>query len=168
MRALLAPVLAGCAALLLAGCAALKPGADEAVAVSDAIEAAVTAARAPAAERRVRLSAALESYAVQPDDRSRLHLAVLLATLPAPLRDDAFAATLLAPLAARQPESALTRFAGLLQTQVAERQRISQSGAGALRAGERREQALRRQIEALRAAERGMIEREERLGSRTR
>jgi hypothetical protein len=79
-----------------------------------------------------------------------------LATLPAPERDDARAASLLAPLAARSPETPRARLAALLAAQVAERQRIA-------RAGVRREGALRNQIEALKSIEHGVLEREERL-----
>jgi len=65
-------------------------------------------------------------------------------------------AALLAPLAARSPESPRARLAALLAAQVGERQRVA-------RAGVRREGVLRNQIEALKSIERGVLEREERL-----
>lgn len=79
----------------LGGCAALQPGAG----VVDAIVAeAVIAARAPGAEQNAALARAERAFASgAPADR--LRLATLLATLPAPLRDDARAAELLEPIA---------------------------------------------------------------------
>lgn len=156
--------------LLAAGCAALKPGAEEALVVSEIVEMAVDAARAPSEVQRERLSAALEAAASRPDDASRLRAAVLLATLPAPLRDDMRAAALIRPLAERRPETALVHFAGLLQARLVEHQGAEQALRGqidALRAQERglaeREETLRRRNQALRAGERGVAEREDTL-----
>ena len=85
---------------------------------------------------------------------------MLLASLPAPLRDEAQALALLEAAAARRPASPLTRFAWLLSEQVRERLRSAQEVAGAtrrhedaLRAAEQREEALRRRVDASRAAE---------------
>jgi hypothetical protein len=102
----------------------------------------------------------------------RLRLATLLATLPAPLRDDARAAELLQPLAdAATP--GVGRFAALLASQVAERLRLTREMERAARERERadkerdkREEALRQQLEALRAIERGILEREEKMRKR--
>jgi hypothetical protein len=173
------------AVLLLAGCAAFEPLVNPVDAI---VAEAVSAARAPAAEQ-----AAVLARAEQNAQRSggatpaeRLRLATLLATLPPPLRDDARAAKLLAPLAdATQP--GVGRFAALLSAQVAERQRVagelervSKEAAHAARERaaldkeratldkerEKETQALRQQLEALRAIERGILEREEKMRRR--
>ena len=138
---------------LVAGCAALRPGPDEAAVVSQIVEAAVEASRVPEAEQRDRLSAAMEQFVLGSNATSRLRVAVLLATLPRPLRDDRKASALLEPLTARQPETPIMRFAALLRAQIAERQRMAEDGERLARAGEQREEMLRRQNEALRASE---------------
>jgi hypothetical protein len=163
--------------LLLAGCAF-----EPLVNPVDAIVAeAVTAARAPAAEQGAVLARAendaKRSGGATPAER--LRLAMLLATLPPPHRDDARAAKLLGPLAdASQP--GVGRFAALLSAQIAERQRVageiervSKEAAHAARERavvdkerEKETQALRQQLEALRAIERGILEREEKLRRR--
>ena len=171
--------------LVLAGCAALKPEPEEAFVVSQIVESAVEASRAPTTEQRDRLSAAMEQFVLRSDEVSRLRVAVLLATLPRPMRDDPRASALLEPLAARQPETPIVRFAALLRAQVAERQRVAQDGERMMRAGEQREETLRRQNEALRASEhreeilrrqveamreseRGTIRREEKIRDKAR
>ena len=150
----------------------------------DAIVAeAVAAARAPAAEQAAALARAEKEIkrggTAAPAER--LRLATLLATLPAPLRDDARAAQLLEPLAdAAQP--GIGRFAALLAAQIAERQRAARDLERGAREAERvarehersdrerdkREEALKQQLEALRAIERGILEREEKLRRRQR
>jgi hypothetical protein len=156
---------AGLLVLLVAGCAALHPGAGESVQVSEIVGAAVAASRATPEEQRRQLNHAQQMFAAVQDDLNRVRLATLLATLPAPLRDDARAAALLEPLAARRPETPLVQFAGLLAAGSTERQRIARD----LRAAERREEAaeeragtLRQQVDALKSIERGILEREER------
>jgi hypothetical protein len=156
---------AGLLVLLLAGCAVLRPGAGESLQVSEIVSAAVSVARAAPDEQRRQLSHAQQMFAAVQDDVNRARLAALLATLPAPLRDEARAAALLEPLAARRPETPLVQFAGLLAAGAAERQRITRE----LRAAERREEAaeeragtLRQQVDALKSIERGILEREER------
>jgi hypothetical protein len=163
---------AGLIILLLAGCAVLRPGTGESVQVSEVVGAAVAASRAAPEEQRRQLNHAQQMFAAVQDDVNRVRLAALLATLPAPLRDDARAAALLEPLAARRPETPLVQFAGLLAAGAAERQRIARD----LRAAERREEAaeerastlrqqadtLRQQLDALKSIERGILEREER------
>jgi hypothetical protein len=158
----------------LAGCAAVQPLVNPV----DAIVAdAVTAARAPAAEQAAALTRAQQAGTATAADR--LRLATLLATLPPPLRDDARAAQLLEPLAdATAP--GIGRFAALLALQIAERQRAGREFERVLRDTERaareRErldkerdketQALRQQLDALRAIERGILERDEKLRRR--
>ncbi|HEV3009821.1 MAG TPA: hypothetical protein VGX52_12360, partial [Burkholderiales bacterium] len=110
----------------------------------------------------------------------------LLASLPAPLRDEARAAELLEPIANPNGSSS-ARFAAFLGTQLADRQRVAREvdrlakeRAGyekeraayeKERAGyekdrqerDKREEALKQQLEALRAIERGILDREDRM-----
>jgi hypothetical protein len=181
MRVLALLVLA-----LVAGCAALRPHSGEALQVRDIVGAAVDAARASPEDQRRRLASAQRRFAAAPDDASRVRLAVLLATLPPPGRDDARAASLLEPLAARRPESPLTQLARMLAVSIAERQKLvldlraaelrvqaaelrSQSADLRAETAERREAAaveraetLHRQVETLKSIERGILQREER------
>jgi hypothetical protein len=160
---------------LLAGCETLQPGPGPVDAI---VAEAVSAARAPSAEQRAALARAQQGLAGgAPADR--LRLATLLATLPPPLRDDARAVELLEPIAdAGAP--GVGRFAALLSTQVNERRRMLQEvervRADLERAGreralsdkerDKREEALKQQLEALRAIERGILERDEKLRRR--
>lgn len=172
----------------LGGCAALQPGGDRAAAVDAIVGEAIAAARAPAAEQKAALQRAHQAFAARPEPLNRLRLAVLLASLPPPLRDDARAAQLLEPLAdsgARGPG----RFAALLAGQIAERQRLAREFERVTRESERaarerekldrerertdkerdkREETLKQQLEALRSIERGILEREEKLRRRQR
>ncbi len=183
MRALLPLLLA-----LLAGCAQLQSIADPYQSVDAIVGEVLSAARAPAAEQKAALQRAQQSHAAQPAAPGRLRLAMLLATLPAPLRDEARAAELLEPLVdANSP--GIGRFAALLAAQIAERQRLARELERASRDAERagrererldrererldkerdkREETLRQQLEALRSIERGILEREEKLRRRQR
>lgn len=176
MRALIPLVLAA-----LAGCAQLQSIGDPYQAVDAIVGEAVGAARAPAPEQKAALQRAQQSHAAEPSALSRLRLAVLLATLPAPLRDEARATELLGPLADSNSPG-IGRFAALLGAQVAERQRLARDAERAARERERvererertdkerdkREETLRQQLEALRSIERGILEREEKLRRRQR
>jgi hypothetical protein len=169
---------AGLAVLLLSGCAALQPGTGESVQVSEIVAAAMAAMRATPEEQRRQLSHAQQMFTATQDDLNRVRLATLLSLLPAPMRDDARAAALLEPLAARRPETPMVQYAGLLAAGAVERQRITRD----LRAAEKREEAaeeragtmrqqadtLRQQLEALKSIERGILEREERRRKTTR
>ena len=126
----------------------------------------------------------MQAGGVNPADR--LRLATLLAMLPPPLRDDARAVKLLDPIAdAASP--GIGRFAAVLAAQIAERQRVAQEldrvtreathaareraaadkeRAAADKERDKREEALKQQIEALRAIERGILEREEKMRRR--
>ena len=181
--------------LLLAGCASLQPIVNPVDAI---VAEALAASRLPADEQSAVLSRAQEAGLASPVDR--LRLATLLATLPAPLRDDARALELLEPLA-DTATSGIGRFAALLAAQVAERQaRRARAGASSdararggrqgARGGRRarggrqggaaadkeraaadkerdkREEALKQQLESLRAIERGILEREEKMRGR--
>jgi len=162
---------------LLAGCAVLQPGAP----VDQAIGEALAAARAPAAEQKAALARAQGAFTRDTSEQNRLRLATLLATLPAPLRDDARALELLGPLAdPAAPGSG--RFAALLSAQIIERQRLGREverlsreraaaekeHAAADKERDKREEALRQQLEALRTIERSILEREEKLRKRQR
>ncbi|HJV09966.1 MAG TPA: hypothetical protein VJ690_00545 [Burkholderiales bacterium] len=174
--------------LLLAGCAGLQPIVNPVDAI---VGEALAAARLPADEQSAVLSRAQEAGLASPVDR--LRLATLLATLPAPLRDDARALELLEPLA-DNATSGIGRFAALLAAQVTERQRAvrelervtreadraarERAAADKERAAadkertaadkerDKREEALKQQLESLRAIERGILEREEKMRGR--
>jgi hypothetical protein len=164
-----AAVVAGCAELQ----ALLQPAGDP---VDSVIREAAQLARAPAADQKAALAAAQQAFAGDAGTLNRLRLSTLLASLPAPLRDDARAAELLEPMV-DPAGSASGRFAAFLATQVAERQRISREidrlnkeratvereRQAADKERDKREEALRQQLEALRAIERGILDREERL-----
>ncbi|MGH8704197.1 MAG: hypothetical protein ACREUO_02145 [Burkholderiales bacterium] len=156
---ILAPVIA----LLAAGCVAIGPEVRDAQRVSEIVAEAVDSAQLSAELRGSTLARARQAFAEQPDEVNRLRLAALHATLPPPQRDDARATALLEPLAASSRLTPLSRFAALLAAQLAERQRMARDSERAARAGERREETLRQQVEALKAIERDIIKREERV-----
>jgi hypothetical protein len=163
------------AVILLAGCETLKPGPGPVDAI---IAEAVVASRAPFAEQQATLARAQKALG-SGAAADRLRLATLLATLPPPLRDDSRAAELLEPIS-DAGIAGVGRFAALLAAQVAERRRllheVEKLRAEAERAGreralsdkerDKREEALKQQLEALRAIERGILEREETLRRR--
>jgi hypothetical protein len=171
--------------LLLAGCAVLDSG-NRTV---DTIAAeALAASRAAAAEQAAALASAQRAFEGGGAPADRLRLATLLATLPAPLRDDARAGELLEPLADASAPG-VGRFAALLAAQVTERQRLGRELERLSRDAERlardrersdkerdqreaalrqSEEAIRQQLDALRAIERGILEREEKLRRRPR
>ena len=66
-----------------------------------------------------------------------------------------------APATAEACGAEVERLSALLAAEVAERQRIA-------RVATRREEALRRQLEAMKAIERGILEREDRVRSESR
>ena len=152
--------------LLAAGCAALKPTADDAGVVTEIVAMAVDTLRSTPDVQRERLSSTLDTLSSRSDDAAQLRAGVLLATLPPPLRDDARAAALLQPVAARQPETRLAQFAGLLQARLAERERADEPLQERLRAAEKQAETLRNELEALRSNERALAEREEALKRR--
>lgn len=131
---------------------------------------ALTAAGAPAGEQGAALARA-EKAAASGTPADRLRLATLLATLPPPHRDDARAGELLQSVT----EGSMGRFAALLSAQIAERQRLGRDmervrtdAERNARERDKREEALKQQIEALRAIERNIREREEQLRTRPR
>jgi hypothetical protein len=170
-------VLAMVGAAVLAACAELpailQPPVDQ---VDSVIREAANVARTPAADQKAALATAQQAFVGDSGTLNRLRLATLLASLPAPLRDDARAAELLEPMV--DPSGSATgRFAAFLATQVAERQRIAREidrltkeraasereRQAADKERDKREEALRQQLEALRAIERGILDSEERL-----
>ena len=162
-------------ALLLvfaAGCALVPPPAPPAAPLDALIGEAVHASRAPPAEQKAALARAEQTLRASATPVNRLRVAILLATLPDPLRDDARAAELLESIADAS-EPGIGRFAALLSTQVLERrrlgreaERVAREHAASDKERDKREEALRQQLDALRAIERGILEREERLRRR--
>jgi hypothetical protein len=175
--------------IFVAGCASVLP--EKPSPVDEAVAEALGAARAPAAEQKAVLARAQQRFLQEPTPANRLKLAVLLTALPAPMRDDGRAAELLDPIAdAGAP--GIGRFAALLVSQIAERQRIQRDmerfakeraatdkeraerereraeRAERERERDKREEALRQQLEALRSIERGILEREDRMRRRQR
>jgi hypothetical protein len=164
---------AGFLLLALGACADLPLQLDP---VDSVVREAVQAARATATEQKAALAAAQQALVSESSTANRLRLATLLVSLPPPLRDDARATELLEPVA-NPNGSGSARFAALLLMQVAERQRVAREleRLAKERAGERagfekdrqerdkREEALKQQLEALRAIERGILDREDRL-----
>lgn len=140
MRALV--LLAG--VLLLAGCALLRPEAGETGTLYDIVGDAVSAARASPEEQKRLLAQAQQRYVSAPDDVNRVRLAAYFATLPPPWRDEARAALLLEPLAARAPRTPVEELAVMLATSLSERQRL----VGELRAVEQRAQAAVQRADA--------------------
>jgi hypothetical protein len=110
-------------ALALGGCAALEPGVERTLVVDRIMGEAVMAARAPLAEQKAALARAEQAHDAERTEDNRLRLATLLATLPAPLRDDARSLELLEPLV-DAGSAGVGRFAALLAAQVTERQRL--------------------------------------------
>lgn len=181
-------LIAGALMLALAGCAELLPAPHPVAGVDAMIGEAVRASRAPASEQSAILARAQQAYGAKPVPLNRLRLALLLATLSAPLRDEPRAAELVAPLADSSTPG-VGRLAALLAAQLAERQRLARELERLAREAERaarereraekereradkerdkREETLRQQLEALRSIERGILEREEKLRRRQR
>jgi len=149
----------------LGGCAALNPEADGALALNAVFGEVLQAARAPEGEQRAALARAQLAFGADPTDVNRLRLALLLVDLPDPMRNDAQASALLAPLAGGAGDTPAGRYASLLAAQLADRQQLA---ALALRqekaahAAARREETLKRQLEALKEIEHSIGERERR------
>lgn len=154
MRALLLAM-----ALLVGGCAALQPSGDDAARVDSVIAEAVRVSRLPPAEQVQRLALAGQAFAAGHGDLDRLRLATLLATIPAPLGNDAQAAKLLAPLESGNGNTAVGQFAGLLSVQLAERQRLEQ----ALGKSQDQAETLQKKLDELNTIEHKALRREERL-----
>jgi hypothetical protein len=162
--------------LACAACAVLDPEAASVAAADAALGDALHAARSPQPGQRAALERAQQSFAANPSAVNRLRLATLLALLPPPLRDPGRAGELLAPIADADSPG-VGRFAALLGADVAEQRRLAREADRLAQENERtareherldrerdkREELLRQQVEALRAIERNVQEREERL-----
>jgi hypothetical protein len=154
-----------CALVSLAGCATLNPDADGALALNAVLGDVLHAVHSPESEQRAALARAQEAFGADPSTVNRLRLATLFAGLAEPLRSDARASELLAPLATEHSETPLGRFAALLAAQIAERQRLAALAVRQERAAHaagRREETLKRQLDALKEIERSIGERERR------
>jgi hypothetical protein len=156
--------------LLLCGCSTLQIDPVDSV-----VREAASLARANSAEQKSVLAGAQKAFIDDPSTPNRLRLATLLATVGTPLRDDARAGELLEPMA--DPNGSSTgRFAAFVAAQVTERQRVSRevdrltkerSGMERdLKERDKREEALKQQLDALRAIERGILDREDRMRRR--
>jgi len=167
---------------VLGGCAALRPEANQAVAVSEIVADTVAATQSGTAAQRRALSSAQLAFTKDPGNASRLRLATLLATLPAPHGDEARAHALLEALADGRPPSPYGQFAALLLQQLAARARDAKEAERIMRTGEQREEALRQrhealrqqqdvlrqQLESLKSIERSILEREEQMRRKQR
>ncbi len=154
MRAALLIVLA------IGGCATAPAPPDEGAALGEVIRSTVEAIRASPADQKKLVERARDAYAARPGDAASLRFALLLAHLPPPMRDEEWALSLLAPVQARRPATPFVDFALLLGEQIGARQRAARESAEVLlretdlrRAGEGREDALRRRLEALQSIE---------------
>ena len=152
--------------VLAAGCATVKPGADDAAAVNEIVAMAVETLRSTPEVQRERLGGALGTLASHPNDANRLRAGVLLSTLPPPLRDGPRASSILLVLADRAPETPLSKFAGLFQARMLERDGEIEELRQRLNAAERQSSLLRAEVDSLRASERTLAEREDALRRR--
>ena len=164
--------LVAAALLGIAACAALDPRTPQIVAVDAVLAEVAQTTRTAPGEQKAALARAERAFLGEASPVNRLRLATLLASLPEPLHDDARAAELLEPLADGNVPG-YGRFAAWLAGQVAEHARLSRELERAARERQvgdkerdKREEALRQQLEALRGIERGILEREERLRRR--
>ena len=142
------------------------------VAVDAILADTAQAVRAGPGVQKAALARAERAFLGEASPTNRLRLATLLASLPEPLHDDARAAELLEPMADAS-DSGYGRFAAWLAGQVAEHARLSREIERVARERQfsekerdKREEALRQQLEALRGIERGIQEREDRLRRR--
>src|SRR3954470_14488776 len=164
--------LIAAALLAVAGCASFDPRSFGVVAADGIVAEAVQLRRAGSAEQKAALTRADEAMRREATAANRLRLASLLVLLPDPLRDPQRAAELVEPLA-EAGDPAYGRFAALIAVQAQEQARLARELARGARDLERerverdkREEALRQQVEALRDIERGILEREDKLRRR--
>ena len=165
--------LIAAALFAFAGCASFDPRSFGVVMADGIVGEAVQLRRAgSAAEQKAALARADEAMRREATPANRLRLASLLVMLPDPLRDPQRAAELVEPLA-EAGDPAYGRFAALIAVQAQEQARLARELARGARDLERerverdkREEALRQQVEALRDIERGILEREDKLRRR--
>lgn len=140
--------------LLTAGCAALGPQGLQSQRVDQMLARVLHVSSASPAIQRQALERAREAFAARHGEFERLRLATLLASLPAPLRNDDEAAGLLAPLTAHPPDTPVARFASMLALQVAEVRRRNE----ALQQSQDQAQKLQHKIDELEAIERRALD----------
>ncbi|MBW8906207.1 MAG: hypothetical protein JF611_11155 [Betaproteobacteria bacterium] len=165
--------LIAAALFAFAGCASFDPRSFGVVMADGIVGEAVQLRRAgSAAEQKAALARADEAMRREATPANRLRLASLLVMLPDPLRDPQRAAELVEPLA-EAGDPAYGRFAALIAVQAQEQARLARELARGARDLERerverdkREEALRQQVEALRDIERGILEREDKMRRR--
>jgi hypothetical protein len=143
-------------ALLIAGCVPASVqvkavGNGEAHQVSDMLAWSQRVSQSPPDEQRRELAAAGQAFGRERNPRARLRLALLLAYPGGAVSDDTRAMNVLEPFANITPESGpLAQLGGLLYVQVGERIRE-----------QRRAQQMKEQLDALRAMERNLLDREQ-------
>jgi len=154
---LYASLLAGCAAIFSPSPSPQLPGAatrerDESRQVVALIDYTHIVARLLPEEQQRELNASSQMFSKDRSDYARVRLALLLALPGTAFGDESKAASMLEPLAGAAPQSPgpLRQFAGLLYAQVSERLRE-----------QRRATQLKEQLDALKAIERKIIEREQ-------
>jgi hypothetical protein len=164
--------LIAAALVAVAACTALEPRSAAVVTADGIVVEALQVRRAAPAEQKAALARAEEAMRREPISANRLRLGTLLAVLADPLRDPGRAAELLEPLA-ESGEPSYSRLAALIAVQAQEQVRLARELDRTVRERERdraerdkREEALRQQVEALRGIERGILEREEKLRRR--
>jgi hypothetical protein len=188
MRVMLRPfccALAAASALMTAGCAQFGPTSEGAIASRRAVVASVldTVRADDAVRRRALAEARVEQRNASDSDQARARLGLLLALLPAPLGNPREAQALLTPLAEDQDgpwaDLASVALAGVSQQQRLDaRARLAEGrAADTERAGARAEEHARRaearaaeaearaaeaarKLEAMKAIERRVLERE--------
>jgi hypothetical protein len=150
-------VLAGCTALFGPGASPELPGAaarerNESRQVVALIDYTHIVARLLPEEQERELNVSSQMFSKDRGDYGRIRLALLLALPGTTFGDESRAASLLEPLAGAAPQSPgpLRQFAGLLYGQISERLRE-----------QRRAAQLKDQLEALKAIERKIIDREQ-------
>ncbi len=149
----------------LGGCASVNPDADRALALDAAFGEMLHVVRAPETEQSAALARAQQAFGADPSDVNRVRLAMLLADLPGPLRNDDRASELLAPLAGGASDTPAGRDGALLAAQLAERRQLAALASKqekAAHAAARREETLKRQLDALKEIEHSIGERERR------
>lgn len=151
-----------CCAVALAGCAYLAPfpgtssarESQESRQIIDLIAYTQRVAALQAEEQQRELNASSQIFTKDRGAYGRVRLALLLALPGTAFNDDAKAAGLLESLAgtgtSESPPGPMQQFAGLLHAQISERLRE-----------QRRTAQLKEQLEALKAVERKIIEREQ-------
>jgi hypothetical protein len=147
-----AVALAGCAAFPAAPGAPLARESHESRQVVELIGYTQKVAALQAEEQQRELNASNQIFTKDRGVYGRVRLALLLALPGTAFNDDARAAGLLESLAgaSESPQGPMQQFAGLLHTQITERLRE-----------QRRTAQLKEQLEALKAVERKIIEREQ-------